>query len=211
MDGNRRWAKERGLPSVEGHRAGVKALKNLVRACPNHGIEYLTVYAFSTENWKRESNELDFLFKLLGEVAVRELENLHKENVRVSFIGDINAFADIGIKGNLERLVETTKNNTGLNLQIALNYGSLDELSRALKTIKATLSNDDIEKLTEENFNAYLYTHNIPDPEIILRTGGEKRLSNFLLWQGANAHLSFVDTLWPDFGNADLEKVLSHG
>ncbi len=209
MDGNRRWAKGRGLPSIEGHRAGVKALRNLVKLCPSYGIEYLTVYAFSTENWKRESNELDFLFRLLGEVAVRELENLHRENVKVSFIGDIEAFSDIGIKANLEKLAETTKANTGLKLQIALNYGSLDELSYALKQIKSSFSEDQIINLDEETFSKYLYTRNVPDPELILRTGGEARLSNYLLWQGANSRLAFIESLWPDFSEEDLKQVLN--
>ncbi len=209
MDGNRRWAKERGLPSVEGHRAGVKALKNLVRLCPDYGIKYLTVYAFSTENWRRESNELDFLFRLLGEVAVRELENLHRENVKVSFIGDIGAFSDMGIKANLDKLAETTTANTGLNLQIALNYGSLDELSYALKQIKSTLNEEEISNLDENSFSEYLYTKGIPDPEIILRTGGEARLSNYLLWQGANSRLAFIESLWPDFSEEDLRQVLN--
>lgn len=208
MDGNRRWAKTHGLPSLEGHRAGVKALKNLVKLCPAYGIEYLTVYAFSTENWKRESNELDFLFKLLGEVAVRELNNLHQENVQVSFIGDIEAFSDIGIKSNLEKLANTTRENTGLKLQIALNYGSLDELSRALKQIKATLADEEINNLTEETFSQYLYTKGIPDPELIIRTGGEARLSNYLLWQGANSRLAFIESMWPDFSEEDLKQVL---
>lgn len=208
MDGNRRWAKTHGLPSLEGHRAGVKALKNLVKLCPAYGIEYLTVYAFSTENWKRESNELDFLFKLLGEVAVRELNNLHQENVQVSFIGDIEAFSDIGIKSNLEKLANTTRENTGLKLQIALNYGSLDELSRALKQIKHCLTSEEINNLTEETFSQYLYTKDIPDPELIIRTGGEARLSNYLLWQGANSRLAFIESMWPDFSEEDLKRVL---
>lgn len=208
MDGNRRWAKQRSLPSVEGHRRGVKTLKEMVRLCPSYGIQYLTTYAFSTENWRRDSKELEFLFKLLGEVAVKELDNLDKENVRVSFLGDISAFADIGIENSLNKLAEKTKNNTGLNLQIALNYGSLDEMSTALGRIKAELSRAEIEALTEADFTKYLYTADAPDPEIILRTGGDKRLSNYLLWQGANSHLAFVDTLWPDFGEDDLKSVL---
>jgi len=208
MDGNRRWATQRGLPSVEGHRRGVKALKDLVKLCPNYGIEYLTSYAFSTENWRRDKSELDFLFKLLGEVAVKELSNLHKENVKVTFLGDISAFADIGIEQSLNGLAEKTKNNTGLKLQIALNYGSLDEMSTALARIKASLNEDEIKALTEEQFASYLYTADCPDPEIILRTGGEKRLSNYLLWQAANSQLVFVDTLWPDFGEVDLRSVL---
>lgn len=213
MDGNRRWAKQRGLPSIEGHRRGVEALKNLVRLCPQHGIEYLTCYAFSTENWRRDKSELEFLFRLLGEVAVRELDNLNRENVRVSFIGDIHAFADIGIEQPLLKLAEKTQNNTGLKLQIALNYGSIDELSTALKRVKAGLSSEEIKNLTVEEFSQFLYTAKIPDPEIILRTGGDARLSNYLLWQAANSHLAFVDTLWPDFGEGQLKQILEeqHG
>lgn len=210
MDGNRRWANLRGMPSVEGHRAGVKSLKSLVRLCPIYGIEYLTVYAFSTENWRRDNKELDFLFRLLGEVAVRELENLNKENVRVSFIGDIKAFTDIGIKSSLEKLAYTTKNNTGLKLQIALNYGSIDEMSFALSQIKQSLSNEEIKTMSIEDFNRFLYTRNCPNPEIIIRTGGDSRLSNYLLWQGTNSHLAFVDKLWPDFKEEELKQILEN-
>lgn len=209
MDGNRRWASQYGLPAIEGHRRGVKALKDMVRLCPSYGIEYLTSYAFSTENWRRDRNELDFLFKLLGEVAVKELDNLDKENVKVNFLGNISAFADIGIEESLNKLADKTKNNTGLKLQIALNYGSLDEISTALQHIKDSLSKQEIENLTEADFARYLYTADCPDPEIILRTGGEKRLSNYLLWQGATSFLAFVDTLWPDFNEQDLQRVLT--
>lgn len=207
MDGNRRWAKQQGLASIEGHRAGVKALKNLVKICPKHGIQYLTVYAFSTENWKRSSQELDFLFSLLGEMAVSELSNLVEENVKVNFIGDIEAFGS-GLYNKLINLKEKTQNNNGLNLQVALNYGSIDELRRALVKIKNTLSKTEIENLNTESFSKYLDSTEIPDPKILIRSGGEGRLSNYLLWQAAKADLYFTETLWPGFSEADLIKVL---
>ncbi len=208
MDGNRRWAKNQGLASIEGHRAGVKALKNLVALCPNYGIQTLTVYAFSTENWRRDSKELDFLFKLLGEVAVKELEQLCAKNVRVRFLGDLEAFAELGILAGLRNLEASTAANTGLNFQIALNYGAIAEIDNAIKRISSELSFEEINNIGEGDFSKFLYSSESPD--ILIRTGGEKRLSNFLLWQCANSHLSFVDTLWPDFKEKDLKGILEH-
>ncbi len=208
MDGNRRWAKERGLVSIEGHRAGVTALKSLVKACPEYGINYLTVYAFSTENWKRNSQELDFLFNLLGEMAVSELNSLVSENIKVSYIGDISAF-DSGLFKKLEALQEKTKNNTGLNLQIALNYGALDEFVRTLNHMKENFTESEITNLNVESFTKLLDTKNIPTPEILIRTGGEARLSNYLLWQCASAELFFTEILWPSFSKQDLAEILS--
>ena len=209
MDGNRRWAKQRSLASIEGHRAGVQALKKLVSLAPSYGIQHLTVYAFSTENWKREVNEVNFLFELLAEVALQELSSLKEKNVRVSFIGNLTAFTGTRIINNISKLVEATNSNTGLHLQIALNYGSLDELNTAIQRIKTELDADQIVNLTESGFEDFLYTQGTPDPDIVVRTGGEQRLSNFLLWQAANARLSFIETLWPDFDEDNLKMVLN--
>jgi len=209
MDGNRRWAKSRNLPSIEGHRAGVQSLKNLVKLCHKLDIEYLTVYAFSTENWKREKTELDFLFKLLAQAAIGELSNLKSQNVKVKFIGDIEAFKKVNIYQELRNLEDQTALNTGTKLQIALNYGSIAEIHNACMLIKNTLDPNKIDDLDCEEFNKYLYTASIPDPDIMIRTGGEKRLSNYLLWQLADSHLAFVDTLWPDFSESDLMSVIN--
>lgn len=207
MDGNRRWAKARNLPSFEGHRAGVKALKELVSICPDFQIEHLTAYTFSTENWNRKETEVNFLLELLGEVALKELSNLIEENVKVDFIGDINAFENYKVYQSLKKLEEKTKSNTGLRLHIALNYGSIDELERARKLIQKS---GNLEAINEKKIDNYLYTKDIPQPEVVLRTGGEKRLSNFLLWQATKADLEFIDTLWPDFKKTDLERCVEN-
>jgi undecaprenyl diphosphate synthase len=208
MDGNRRWAKSRNLPTIEGHRAGVQSLKNLVKLCHRLDIEYLTVYAFSTENWKREKTELDFLFKLLAQAAIGELSSLKSQNVRVKFLGDISAFKDVNIYQDLKNLEDQTAFNTGTKLQIALNYGSVAEILNAANNIKNTLKPNQVEALDNECFSNYLYTAGIPNPDIMIRTGGDKRLSNYLLWQLASARLVFVDTLWPDFSEKDLAGVI---
>jgi len=208
MDGNRRWAKSRNLPTIEGHRAGVQSLKNLVKLCHRLDIEYLTVYAFSTENWKREKTELDFLFKLLAQAAIGELSSLKSQNVRVKFLGDISVFKDVNIYQDLKNLEDQTASNTGTKLQIALNYGSIAEIQNAANNIKNTLKPNQVEALDNESFSDYLYTAGIPNPDVMIRTGGDKRLSNYLLWQLAEARLMFVDTLWPDFSEKDLAGVI---
>jgi len=210
MDGNRRWAKQRGLPSIEGHRIGVEALKKTVELASKYGVKYLTAYAFSTENWKRSQAELDFLFSLLAQVAVRELESLIKQNVRVTYIGDLSAFTNLQVKSSLEKLAEATKDNNGLNLQIALNYGSINEINRALQSIRKNLNDQQIENLNLEEFAQYLDSKNISDPELVIRTGGQTRLSNYLLWQTAKANLYFTDTLWPDFSETELLRILEN-
>jgi undecaprenyl diphosphate synthase len=209
MDGNRRWAKQRSLASIEGHKAGVQSLKRLVSIAPNHGIEYLTVYAFSTENWRRDKNEVGFLFDLLAEVAIKELNNLKDNNVCVNFIGNLNAFDGSKVLKSINQLSEATKNNTGLKLQIALNYGSIEEFNHAIQSMRSKLSKEEIASLDEEQFSELLYTAKIPDPNMLIRTGGDKRLSNFLLWQAANAELKFIDTLWPDFDEDKLRTILN--
>ena len=208
MDGNRRWAKSRNLPTIEGHRAGVQSLKNLVKLCHRLDIEYLTVYAFSTENWKREKTELDFLFKLLAQAAIGELSSLKSQNVRVKFLGDISAFKNVNIYQDLKNLEDETASNTGTKLQIALNYGSIAEIQNAVDNIKNTLKPNQIDALDSDSFSNYLYTAGIPNPDIMIRTGGDKRLSNYLLWQLAEARLVFLDTLWPDFSEKDLAGVI---
>ena len=180
MDGNRRWAKEKNLPTALGHKKGVEALKATLRACNDFGVKYLTVYAFSTENWNRKKEEVDFLMNLVAVTLSNELGEMHKENVQIHFIGDLTRLSD-KLQKILENAVETTKNNTGVVLQIALNYGSRDEITHAVKSIvKSGISPD---MITEEIISDNLYTKGVPDPDILVRTGGEQRISNYLLWQ----------------------------
>lgn len=196
MDGNRRWAKEKNLPTALGHKKGVEALKATLRACNDFGVKYLTVYAFSTENWNRKKEEVDFLMNLVAVTLSNELGEMHKENVQIHFIGDLTRLSD-KLQKILENAVETTKNNTGVVLQIALNYGSRDEITHAVKSIvKFGISPD---MITEEIISDNLYTKGIPDPDILVRTGGEQRISNYLLWQIAYSEIIIRKEYWPEF------------
>ncbi|MFM7458805.1 MAG: polyprenyl diphosphate synthase [bacterium] len=209
MDGNRRWAKARGLFSVEGHRQGVKTLKALVQECLSLGVDYLTAYAFSSENWKRTAKELDFLFELLKESAIDELSSLNEQGVRVKFLGDLSVFKNTSLLDALINLEKATQYNSRLVFNIALNYGAVAELTRAVNAIAESLSEEEIRGLDENSFKEYLYTADIPDPDIIVRTGGKHRLSNYLLWQAAYSKLIFTDTLWPDFKLDDIKSQLN--
>ena len=206
MDGNRRWAKEHNLPAAAGHKKGVDALRRTVRACNDLGIKYLTVYAFSTENWKRKKEEVDFLMDLVAITLKNELDEMHKEGVKISFIGDLSRLSEKlqVVTGDAQ---QKTVNNTGVNLQIALNYGSRDEITNAVRKIIAlSIKPEDV---TPEVISHYLYTNNIPDPEILIRTGGEKRVSNYLLWQIAYSEVVVIDKYWPDFGKEDLINCIN--
>ena len=209
MDGNRRWAKSRHLPTLMGHREGVEALKTLVRHCGEIKLEALTGYAFSTENWQRGAEEVGYLMKLFLEALAAELDGLHANNVCIRFIGDLDAFAP-----ELRALIETshakTAANTGLKFQIAANYGGRQEIVSAARTlaesVKAgTLTPQDI---TEQALAAHLYTADLPDLDVLIRTGGEQRISNYLLWQAAYAELISVPELWPDFSPAVFDRCL---
>ncbi|MBO6181021.1 isoprenyl transferase [bacterium] len=205
MDGNRRWAKEHNLPSAAGHKKGVTSLRNVVRACDEFGVKYLTVYAFSTENWKRSKEEVDFLMDLVAVTLKNELDDMNKENVKISFIGDRLKLSD-KLQKVISNAQEKTKNNTGVNLQIALNYGSRDEIVNAVKSIIDTgYKSDDI---TADVISKHLYTKDIPDPDILIRTGGEKRISNYLLWQIAYSEVIVVDEYWPEFDRCSLLKCI---
>jgi undecaprenyl diphosphate synthase len=205
MDGNRRWAKEKKLPSAVGHKKGVESLKNILRACNDFGVKYLTVYAFSTENWKRKQEEVDFLMDLVAITLTNELAEMHKENVKINFIGDLTRFS-IKLQKILENAVQTTKNNTGVNLQIALNYGARDEIVHAVKNIVS--SNIPADKIDEELISSNLYTLGKPDPDVLIRTGGEQRISNYLLWQIAYSEIIIRDEFWPDFGKKILAECI---
>lgn len=209
MDGNRRWAKEKNLPSAMGHKKGVDSLKNILRACNDFSIKYLTVYAFSTENWNRKKEEVEFLMNLVAVTLTNELAEMHKENVQIHFIGDLTKLSD-KLQKILANAVETTKNNTGVVLQIALNYGSRDEIVHAVqKIVESRVKSDEIdEQLISEN----LYTAGVPDPDILIRTGGEQRISNYLLWQIAYSEIIIRSEFWPDFDKNSLkDSILEFG
>lgn len=208
MDGNRRWARSRGLLASDGHKTGVKALRCLVQASIARSIDYVTVYAFSSENWKRSKTELDFLFTLLTESAIKELDSLKEEGVKVCFIGDLSVFEDTKLERAIKKLEDETKSNTKLVLNIALNYGSASELKQAANTILNEVNLDEIINIDEQEFSKYLMTSSYPDIDLVIRTGGKQRLSNFLLWQSASAKLFFTDTYWPDFDESLLDSAL---
>ncbi len=209
MDGNGRWATERGLLRSGGHKAGIAALKRTVEACHNLGIPYLTVYAFSTENWRRPASEVRFLLQLLIEGLRTELDELLENGVRVRVIGEISGLPQ-EVQAAAVEAVQRTASNTGLQLQIALNYGGRAEIAAACRQACADVlaGKVELEELTEEVFAGYLFTRGIPDPDLIVRTGGEMRLSNFLLWQSAYAELFVTDLFWPDFDADALQEAI---
>lgn len=196
MDGNRRWAKEKHLPSAVGHKKGVDSLRNTLRLCDRVGIKYLTVYAFSTENWKRSEQEVKFLMELVVETLSNELDEMDRENVQIHFIGNTDKLSE-KVKRVIQNAQEKTKNNSGVVLQIAFNYGARAEIVYAVQEIiKSGIKYD---KIDEELISKYLYTKNVPDPDILIRTGGEQRISNYLLWQIAYSEIIIRDEFWPDF------------
>jgi undecaprenyl diphosphate synthase len=202
MDGNRRWAKTKNLPSFEGHRAGYEALKECLKWCKEFGVTYAIFYAFSTENWKRSEEEVGYLMDLLRKAIKNELGSLREEKVRVKFIGDTKML-DEDIRKGVVQLEEDTRNYEGTTLVIALSYGGRREITDAVnKAIKEGVP------LDEDKFSQLLYTKDIQDPDLIIRTGGERRLSNFLPWQSVYSELFFVNTLWPDFSKEEFSKIL---
>ena len=214
MDGNGRWAKKKNLPRLAGHNAGMLAMKEIVKASSSLGSKYLTVYAFSTENWKRSQEEVGGIFKLVVKYVASELDELHANHVRVRIMGDYKQVPEAARK-SLEKSLETTKENTGLQFNIALNYGSRAEITRAVNRIRDDLKKGVLladKEITEELISEYLYTGNengnIPDPDLIIRTSGEERLSNFMLWQSAYSEFAFTDVLWPDFSPEEFERIL---
>jgi undecaprenyl diphosphate synthase len=209
MDGNRRWASQKHLPALAGHRQGVECLKNLVRQAGELGLEALTVYAFSTENWQRGEEEVGYLMRLFLEALSAELKQLAKNNVRIRFIGDLTA-----LPANLQQLIEKahqqTESNTGLRFQIAANYGAKQEVLQAVRLLAQDVQEGRLQPsdITEESLQAHFYTIGLPDPDLLIRTGGESRLSNYLLWQCAYAEFYVTETLWPDFDSeAFLQAV----
>ena len=200
MDGNGRWAQARGRPRLFGHHAGARRVREIVEACPDLGVEYLTIFGFSTENWKRTQIEVAGLMSLFRRYIQKEARALKAENVRVRFIGD-RVKLDAKLRGLMDELEEMTEGCTGTNLTIALNYGGRDEVARATKRLAMDVAAGrlDPEAIDEETLPHYLDTYVLPDPDLVIRTSGEARISNFLLWQSAYAEYEFIDTLWPDF------------
>jgi undecaprenyl diphosphate synthase len=206
MDGNRRWAKKRGLPQHEGHSAGVKALERIENIFREKGIKVLTVYAFSTENWNRSAQEVKYLMALVKRTIKIKVKKFHKKNIRLLISGKLHQLS-ADLQKVIAEAVELTKNNTDGTINIALNYGGRDEIINAIKNLVKD-KKVKIETLTEEIFSNYLYTHDLPDPDLMIRTGGQQRTSNFLPWQLAYSELYFCEKNWPDFDVADFEQAI---
>lgn len=205
MDGNGRWAKQRGLPRIAGHRKGADTLRNIVQTCDEFGVDYLTVYAFSSENWARPQDEVDALMRLLEKFLTEHTQEMMEKNVRLNAIGDFTRLPE-QIQSILKQSITTTSENTGVTLTLALSYGSRDEILHATRQLAqqaadGTLTPSDIDA---ETFSQSLYTKNLPDPDLLIRTSGECRLSNFLLWQLSYAEIVITDTKWPAFGREDF-------
>lgn len=211
MDGNGRWAKEKGKLRVFGHENGVKTVRSTVEDCVRLGLKYLTLYTFSTENWKRPKLEVDTLMRLLVSSLKKELDTFTKNNIRLNTIGDIASLPETAYKELIE-VMEITKNNTGMTLTLALSYGAREELKNAVKQISTKVKNNIIspENIDETIINTHLYTHDLPDVDLLIRTSGEHRISNFLLWQIAYAELYFIDVFWPDFKERHLVEAIKN-
>ncbi len=209
MDGNRRWAKDRGLEGKLGHKAGAEALEKLAYFANDIGLKYLTVYAFSTENWKRTEEEVGALMLLLKSYVDKFLKRANTNNIRVRILGDIERL-DKNLKESIEKIVEESSKNTGLTLNIAFNYGGRAEITRAVKQISEKVVNNEIkiEDITEQTISDNLYTAGQPDPDLLIRTSGELRISGFLLWQLAYTEFLFIDKYWPDFSKEDLLNAI---
>jgi undecaprenyl diphosphate synthase len=209
MDGNGRWAIKHGLPRTAGHKKGAEVVLDIAKAAKNMGVKYLTIYAFSTENWKRSKDEVDTLMNLLREYLSHDFKALDKENIRIRFIGQRDMLAkDIVLK--MAELETKTQNNTAATLVVALSYGSRAEITHAAQQIALKIKSGDIlpEDIDEKTISDMLYTKSIPDPDILIRTSGEQRLSNYLLWQLAYTELFFTPTLWPDFKAEELKQIV---
>ena len=209
MDGNRRWAKAKGKPAGFGHKEGAKTLEKIVRYANKIGLEHITVYAFSTENWKRAEDEVKALMMLLQNYLDEYSKRADTENIKVKILGDITALSE-GMQKSIEKCMERTKNNTGVTFNIALNYGGRDEILKAIKQIATNVKEGkiDIDDITEKMISDNLYTKGQPDPDLLIRTSGELRLSNFLPWQVVYSEFLFIDKNWPDFEEKDLDEAI---
>jgi len=209
MDGNGRWAEKRGLPRSAGHREGAKAVRKVIANCLNMNIPILTIYAFSTENWKRPKNEVTYLLKLLERVLGKEKANLIKNNIKINFLGRRNDLPN-SLNEKMNELIESTKENKQLILNVAINYGGRAEITDAIKSItqKIVEKKLNIEEITENTIRKNLYTYNLPDPDLLIRTAGEMRISNFMIWQIAYSELWVTPILWPDFDKNNLIEAI---
>tara|TARA_Y100001970_G_scaffold269909_1_gene363147 strand:- start:254 stop:994 length:741 start_codon:yes stop_codon:yes gene_type:complete len=209
MDGNGRWAKEKGLPRIAGHKEGINSVRDITRICGEIDVEYLTLYTFSTENWNRPKKEVNALMSLLLSTIKKEVKELHKNNVKFSTIGDLSFLPD-NTENGLKEGMDLTKDNTGLNLILALNYGSRQEIIDSVINIsnKVKSGEIDIDEIDETLFSSFLYTKNYPDPDLLIRTSGELRISNFLLWQCAYTEMYLTNTYWPSFREDELFKAI---
>ena len=211
LDGTGRWAKKKHLPRNMGHVQGSKTVERIIEDAYDLGIKYLTVYAFSTENWKRPKDEVDALMKLLRDYLKNCIKRANKNNMKVRVIGDVSGLSQ-DLQDKIRQLEEASKDNTGINFTIALNYGSRDEMVRAMKHMAEDIQSGRIQKedITEASFQNYLDTRDLPDPDLMIRTSGEERLSNFMLWQLAYTEFYFTDVLWPDFNKKELKKAIEY-
>ena len=209
LDGNGRWAKAKGMPRTYGHTVGAKNVETICRAAHDLGVKYVTMYAFSTENWSRPADEVKALMKLLGEYIKTCMRTAKKDNLRVRFIGDLSKLDD-KLKASIKELTEYSSQFTGLTLTIAINYGSRDEMTRAIRNIASDVKAGELQPddITEDLFSSYLDTKDIPDPDFMIRTSGEQRLSNYLLWQLAYAEFYFTPVAWQDFTPDELKKAI---
>ncbi len=205
MDGNGRWALRRGLPRLAGHRAGTENIRRVIECFARHGVKYLTLYAFSTENWSRPEEEVQGLMEILKEVLDREVENLHRQGARLLHIGNLEVL-DPDLQAAVRRAIHLTRANDRITVAVAFNYGGRAEILEAVRRIIAAGVRP--EEVTEELFARYLHTAGLPDPDLIIRTAGEQRLSNFLIWQAAYAEYYFTPVLWPDFDEAEVARAL---
>ena len=209
MDGNGRWAKQRKLPRSMGHKAGVETIRRILKEADRLGVKYITLYAFSTENWKRPKDEVDALMKLLVQYLTNEVEGLHQNGVILRILGDINALPG-AVKEKICEAIDLTKNNKGIVLNVAFNYGGRNEIVRAIKNIVSDVESGNVneENIDENLISNYLYTKDSPDPDLIIRPSGEQRISNFVLWQCAYSEFWYSNVNWPDFSESDLQKAI---
>ncbi|WP_310429021.1 isoprenyl transferase [Chamaesiphon sp. VAR_48_metabat_135_sub] len=210
MDGNGRWAKQQGLPRIAGHQQGANTVRSILRCCKDWGIANFTVYAFSTENWGRPEAEVNFLMRLFEGLLDSELDRMHAEGVRIRFLGD-RSQVPIGLRNMMDKSIKKTVNNRAVTFNIAINYGSRNEILQACRSISKRVKNGELEteQIDESLFAKYLDTHGLPDPDLLIRTSGEQRLSNFLLWQLAYTEIYITNTHWPDFSNDEFTQAIA--
>ncbi len=208
LDGNGRWAKKRGLPRTAGHAAGAETFRKIATYCKDIGVEYLTVYAFSTENWRRPENEVSTIMKLLGNYLHEAIDTMERDHIRMKVFGDTEALSP-ELRALVAKTDEISKRYEGFQANICLNYGGRDEIVHAARRYAEDYAAGKVAELDEARFGSYLYSAGVPDPDLLIRPGGEQRLSNFLLWQCAYAEFYFTDVLWPDFSPAELDKAIA--